>query len=154
MGEQLPSQLPIGWGKYEIAVSPQKCNALGDDGGLVLNRVMAVLEALAALRTGVWRAGENVAGEPGRQEWAYVIRELGELEDVVDAVMSAAIREHKRLGGTLEELSELLHQPRENGRAQRRRERVVGVRGRPKDPDANELWARTGVRPPGAENAR
>lgn len=154
MGEQLPDQLPIGWGKYEIAVSPIKRDVLGEDAGIVLNRVVAVLEALAALRTGVWRVGENVAGEPGRQEWSYVIRELGELEDVVDAVMSAAIREHKRLGGTVDELAELLHQPRANGKAQRRRERVVGVKARPLDPDANELWARTGVRPPGAENAR
>ena len=153
MTEQLPEHLPIGWGKYEIAVSPTKRDALGEDAGLVLNRVVAMLEALAALRTGIWRADERVAGEPGRQEWAYVIRELGELEDIVDAVMSAAIREHQRHGGTVDELAELLHQPRANGRAQRRRERVVGVRSRPLDPDANELWARTGVRPPEAENA-
>lgn len=141
-------------GFYQVAMSRARREAIGDDADLVMRRAVAVLEALAALRTGTWRLGESVAHEPTRDDWSYVIRELGELEDVVDAVMSAAIREHKRLGGTVDELAELLHQPRANGKAQRRRERVVGVKARPLDPDGPELWARTGVRPPGAENAR
>lgn len=145
------TQRPDGGVDYTGSISAEQLAALGEeDLELVLHRASVLVEVLALLRGGPWAPAGKKQSEPDATNWMLILRDLNGLGNHTAAVFDAAVREQAATGGSLSQLAWALSVQRWG--AQRVREKVAGTRSYPLDPAEPELWARTGVRPPGFED--